>query len=112
MFARWQKLRDSGAGYRMIFLALLTAAVAPGLCLLFYFYLRDQYDAEPIGMVAKMFFMGLVIVFPTMVFQRALVLGFGENPFLYSFIYSAGIEEFFKWFRWNHKILRTLSKSP
>lgn len=82
----------------MIFLSLLTAAVAPGLCLVLYFYLRDQYDSEPIGMVAKMFFMGAVIVFPTMVFQRALVLGFGENPFVYSFIYSAGIEEFFKWF--------------
>lgn len=82
----------------MIVLSLLTAAVAPGLCLLFYFYLKDRYDAEPVHMVAKMFFLGAIIVFPTMVLQRALVLGFGENPILYSFVYAAGIEEFCKWF--------------
>ncbi|GIP32364.1 glutamic-type intramembrane protease PrsW [Paenibacillus sp. J2TS4] len=82
----------------MLWLSLLTAAIAPGMALLVYFYLKDRYEPEPVHMVARMFLFGALLVFPTMVLQRALVLGFGENPILFSFVYSAGIEEFFKWF--------------
>ncbi|MFD0867754.1 Protease prsW [Chlamydia abortus] len=82
----------------MLWLSLLTAAIAPGMALLVYFYLKDRYDPEPVHMVARMFLFGALLVFPTMVLQRALVLGLGESPVLYSFVYSAGVEEFFKWF--------------
>ncbi len=78
--------------------SLLTAAVAPGVSLMAYFYLRDKYDAEPVKLVVRMFLFGLLLVFPTMVIQRGFVLGFGNNPLLLSFGISAGLEEFIKWF--------------
>lgn len=78
--------------------SLLTAAIAPGLALLAYFYLKDRYDLEPISGVAKIFIIGTLTVFPTMVIQRGLVLGLGENPVLWAFGISAAIEEFVKWF--------------
>lgn len=82
----------------MQWLSVLTAAIAPGIALLAYFYLKDRYHSEPINWVAKIFLFGLLLVFPTMVLQRAIVLGIGENPFVFSFLISAGMEEFFKWF--------------
>lgn len=82
----------------MMTLSVLTAAIAPGIALLSYFYLKDRYDSEPIGMVIRVFMFGALLVFPIMMLQRALVLGFGENPFVFSFLFSSGIEELLKWF--------------
>jgi RsiW-degrading membrane proteinase PrsW (M82 family) len=76
----------------------LTAAIAPGVALLAYFYLKDRYDTEPIHLVMKMFMFGVLLVFPVMVLQRALVHGLGDDPIVFSFIISAGLEEFLKWF--------------
>ncbi|MFE5317144.1 glutamic-type intramembrane protease PrsW [Paenibacillus sp. NPDC056579] len=78
--------------------SVLTAAIAPGVALMAYFYLKDRYDTEPIHLVMKVFLFGVLLVFPVMVIQRALVHGLGENPFVFSFIISSGIEEFLKWF--------------
>ncbi|MEO3945228.1 glutamic-type intramembrane protease PrsW [Gorillibacterium sp. CAU 1737] len=80
----------------MVF-SIIAAAAAPGCALLAYLYLRDRYDPEPIHLVARMFLCGALIVFPLMVLQRAFVLGFGENSFLFSFVYSSGMEEAAKW---------------
>lgn len=85
-------------GSHMEWLSIVTAAVAPGIALLVYFYLKDRYDTEPIHMVARVFVYGVLLVFPTMVLQRALVLGLGDNPFLFAFGITATVEEFFKWF--------------
>ncbi|WP_434006886.1 glutamic-type intramembrane protease PrsW [Paenibacillus konkukensis] len=63
-----------------------------------YFYLKDRYDTEPVHLVMKVFFFGVLLVFPVMVLQRAFVHGLGDNPFVFSFIISAGVEEFLKWF--------------
>ncbi|MEB3102797.1 glutamic-type intramembrane protease PrsW [Ferviditalea candida] len=82
----------------MVVLSLILAAVAPGIALLAYFYLKDKYDAEPIRMVIRMFLIGVLIVFPTMVIQRGFMLGLGADPLVISFLISGGIEEFFKWF--------------
>jgi RsiW-degrading membrane proteinase PrsW (M82 family) len=82
----------------MVAFSLLTAAIAPGLALLAYFYLKDRYELEPIPTVARMFMLGLLIVFPTMVVQRGFVLGLGEHPILFAFGISAMIEEFIKLF--------------
>ncbi|MDB5053789.1 MAG: prsW [Bacilli bacterium] len=78
--------------------SIIAAAIAPGISLLCYFYLKDKYESEPISMVARLFIFGVILVFPTMVLQRALVLGFGENPFAFSFLFSAGMEECLKFF--------------
>lgn len=82
----------------MEWLSVITAAVAPGIALLAYFYLKDKYDSEPIHMVARVFLYGVLLVFPTMVLQRTLVVGLGENPLLFAFGITGAIEEFFKWF--------------
>jgi RsiW-degrading membrane proteinase PrsW (M82 family) len=79
-----------------MWLSIMIAAITPGISLLCYFYLKDKYEAEPISMVARLFIFGAILVFPLMVIQRAFVLGFGENPFVFSFVYSAGIEESIK----------------
>jgi len=88
----------------MLLISVLAAAIIPGIALLAYFYWKDRYDAEPITIVVKMFLTGALIVVPIMIVQRSLVIWWGESPFTYSFIISAGVEEFFKWFVLYHII--------
>lgn len=82
----------------MSVLSVLMAAIAPGVALLSYFYLKDRYDTEPISLVLRVFLFGVLLVFPVMVLQRAFVQGLGDDPFVFSFVISAGLEEFLKWF--------------
>ncbi|GAA3405268.1 glutamic-type intramembrane protease PrsW [Paenibacillus hodogayensis] len=82
----------------MAWLSVITAAVAPGIALLAYFYLKDRYDSEPIHMVVRVFLFGVLLVFPTMVLQRTLQLGLGDNPLLFAYGITAAVEEFLKWF--------------
>ncbi|CAH0118719.1 Protease PrsW [Paenibacillus sp. CECT 9249] len=88
----------------MPLLSILTAAIAPGLALLTYFYLKDRYDAEPVHMVIKLFLLGFVIVLPIMIVQRGLIMWWGDNPYVFSFAVSAGVEECVKWFVLYHII--------
>jgi RsiW-degrading membrane proteinase PrsW (M82 family) len=78
--------------------SVIMAAIAPGVALLAYFYLKDRYDTEPIHLVIKLFLFGVLLVFPVMVLQRAFVHGLGDDPLVFSFLISAGVEEFLKWF--------------
>ena len=80
-------------------LAIISAAVAPGLALLSYFYLKDQYDTEPIRTVMKAFILGLVITFPIMFVQYVLETEhIFSTVFFRSLLSFALLEEFFKWF--------------
>ncbi|MBW7455932.1 glutamic-type intramembrane protease PrsW [Paenibacillus sepulcri] len=88
----------------MLLFSILTGAVAPGISLLTYFYLKDRYDAEPIHMVLRVFLLGVVIVLPIMVIQRGLTLLWGDHPFVFAFAVSAGVEELVKWFVLYHII--------
>ncbi|KAB7708891.1 intramembrane metalloprotease PrsW [Bacillus aerolatus] len=80
-------------------LAVFSAGIAPGLALLCYFYLRDQYDAEPVATVAKSFIYGALLTFPVMFIQYVLkeegiVLSNAATAF-----FTVGfLEEFVKWF--------------
>lgn len=79
-------------------LSTVGAALAPGIAILSYFYLKDKYETEPLHMVVKSFIMGILLVFPVMVvqfgFQEELHLGVFAQAY-----FSAGfLEEFFKWF--------------
>lgn len=80
-------------------LVVLSAGIAPGLALLSYFYLKDQYEHEPLLSVFKSFIFGAIITFPIMFIQHVLqtehVLQ-GNIP--NAFIAVALLEEFFKWF--------------
>ena len=64
----------------MLLFSILTAAVAPGISLLTYFYLKDRYEAEPIHMVIRVFLLGVLIVLPIMVIQRGLLLWWSDQP--------------------------------
>ncbi|KIL44222.1 glutamic-type intramembrane protease PrsW [Jeotgalibacillus soli] len=80
-------------------LAIISAAIAPGFALLSYFYLRDQYETEPIRTVLRAFIFGMAITFPIMfiqyVFEKENIF---SSTFLQSMLAYGLLEEFFKWF--------------
>jgi len=78
---------------------LLSAAVAPGLSLMSFFYLKDRFDHEPISMIVRTFIMGALLVFPIMFIQYAFEAeGIAQTALSQSFLLSGTLEEFFKWF--------------
>lgn len=80
-------------------LEILSAGIAPGLALLSYFYLKDEYEAEPIPLVLRMFVLGALMVFPIMFIQHVLHLeNLVHSDFIDAFLSSSMLEEFFKWF--------------
>jgi RsiW-degrading membrane proteinase PrsW (M82 family) len=82
----------------VLWFSVIASALAPGLALLTYFYLKDRYEQEPLKMVAKVFLLGFLIVVPVMIIQRGFTDGFGGNLYVNSFIISSLVEEFLKWF--------------
>lgn len=79
--------------------AIISAGIAPGIALLSYFYLKDQYDNEPVHMVLRSFFLGVVLVFPIMFIQYVLEKeNVGGGSFFVSFLSSGFLEESLKWF--------------
>jgi len=84
---------------RFPMLGIVTAGIAPGLALLSYFYLKDQYGSEPLSIVFKIFVSGALLVFPIMFIQYVLreenVL---QGLFFEPYITMGLLEEFFKWF--------------
>lgn len=80
-------------------LGILSAGIAPGLALLSYFYLKDQYESEPFSMVFKTFMSGALLVFPIMFIQHVMdteqLIG---SSMISAFLSSGLLEEFFKWF--------------
>ncbi|MBS4209748.1 glutamic-type intramembrane protease PrsW [Bacillus sp. FJAT-50079] len=80
-------------------LVIVSAGIAPGLALLSYFYLKDQYDQEPIITVFKVFMFGAIMTFPIMFIQYVIgVEGIFQSKILSSFFSAALLEEFFKCF--------------
>lgn len=88
----------------MLVFSIIASALAPGLALLTYFYLKDRYDQEPLHIVVKVFLLGFLVVFPVMILQRGMILWLGDNPVVESLIISAGVEELLKWFVLYHLI--------
>ncbi|GHH98163.1 glutamic-type intramembrane protease PrsW [Neobacillus kokaensis] len=80
-------------------LGILSAGIAPGLALLSYFYLKDEYEPEPISFVLRTFLYGALLVFPIMFIQHVLVTEHLVKSDLFDAFFSTGLlEEFFKWF--------------
>ncbi|WAA13780.1 glutamic-type intramembrane protease PrsW [Fervidibacillus halotolerans] len=80
-------------------LALISAGIAPGFALLSYFYLKDEYETEPVFDVLRVFFLGTILVFPIMFLQYVLETeGIFTNGIMKAFLSAAMLEEFFKWF--------------
>lgn len=77
---------------------LLTVAIAPGLALFSYFYLRKQIAKEPSITLFHTFLYGAIMTFPILFIQHV----FDEenvfsNYFIRNVIFTSGLEEFFKW---------------
>jgi RsiW-degrading membrane proteinase PrsW (M82 family) len=89
----------------MSMLPAAVAAVAPGVALLAYFYLKDKYITEPFALVARMFIIGVLLVFPIMILQRGLYLWLDPPDWAMAFLLAGGVEEFFKWFALLYAIL-------
>ncbi|MGZ4159413.1 MAG: glutamic-type intramembrane protease PrsW [Neobacillus sp.] len=80
-------------------LGILTAGIAPGLALLSYFYLKDEYESEPISFVLRTFLYGALLVFPIMFIQHVLMTEhLIKSEIMDAFLSSSLLEEFFKWF--------------
>ncbi|WP_027417464.1 glutamic-type intramembrane protease PrsW [Aneurinibacillus terranovensis] len=78
-------------------LSTLGAALAPGIAILSYFYLKDKYEIEPLHLVMKCFLYGILIVLPVMVVQYGFQEEVHFDKFLESFVLSGLLEELFKW---------------
>ncbi|SOB94281.1 protease prsW family protein [Ureibacillus xyleni] len=77
---------------------LFSAAVAPGLALFSYFYLRNQMATEPRKTLFQTFLFGALITFPIMFIQYVLKEEATiTNRYLAEVLVSSGLEEFFKW---------------
>lgn len=91
---RWNKRHEMG---RVMF-TIISAGIAPGFSLLCYFYLKDEYEKEPLKEVLRIFLLGMILVFPIMFIQYVME---EEQVLRFDFLkaLTTGIlEEFFKWF--------------
>lgn len=80
-------------------LALISAAIAPAFALLSFFYLKDEYELEPIIDIFRNFLYGFLLVFPLMFIQFAVMEEqLIEHQILQSYLLFGLLEEFFKWF--------------
>ncbi|MFC4404331.1 glutamic-type intramembrane protease PrsW [Gracilibacillus xinjiangensis] len=78
---------------------LITAGLAPVFALLSFFYLKDEYELEPVYAIFRTFLYGALLVFPIMFIQYAFVEeGLAQSPFIRSYLLYGLLEEFFKWF--------------
>lgn len=83
---------------RQDMLAVISAAVAPAIALLSFFYLKDKYETEPLSLVVKVYIFGVLLVFPIMVIQFGINEEMNVPSFVEAFFVSGTLEEFFKWF--------------
>jgi RsiW-degrading membrane proteinase PrsW (M82 family) len=78
---------------------LISAGIAPGVALLSYFYLKDEYETEPLSFVLRIFLIGALLVFPIMFIQYVFrVEGVATSTIVRAFFLSGLLEEFVKWF--------------
>lgn len=82
-------------------MTLLTIALAPVLIILVYIYFRDKYDKEPIGLLIKGLFAGILITLPIALTEKIFSLPVQHfsglsNAAYESFIIAALTEESFK----------------
>lgn len=82
---------------------LLSAAIAPSVALMYYFYLRDKYEKEPRRMLFVAFIWGIIIVIPVFIVELTLNIFDIENNISFvaigytAFIVAGLVEESFKY---------------
>ncbi len=96
-------------------LLLVFLSSAPVILLLFYIYIRDKFEKEPIGLIIKIALIGAITPIPIIFIEKLLIL-IGQKMGFYglfsafwgSFVVAGFTEELFKFlvviiFIWNHK---------
>ena len=66
-------------------MGLLALAIAPGIVICLFIYLKDKYNKEPIGMLVLAFVLGMLSIIPAIVVQLSWPLGtqqLGNNEYL------------------------------
>lgn len=77
---------------------LLSVAIAPGLALFSYFYLRNQISAEPSRTLFHTFIYGAILTFPILFIQHVFeVEHIFQSMFITNVLFTSLLEEFFKW---------------
>ena len=78
---------------------LLSVAIAPGLALFSYFYLRNEISAEPSRTLFHTFIYGAILTFPILFIQHVFeVEHIFRSHFIRNVLFTSSLEEFFKWF--------------
>ena len=84
--------------------ALRLAAIAPAVILLLLFYKVDRFEPEPIKLLLKLYFLGMISVIPVLIMETILTsLNFftlfdNDLMNLYDALVVAGFsEELYKW---------------
>lgn len=86
----------------MNFIALLTLALAPGIAIGVYIYLKDHHEREPISLLLMSFFYGALSTVITLLISWPLTTNVSIDPnsfadqFLNAFFLVALVEEFSK----------------
>lgn len=95
------------------FYYLLCAAIAPVIAGLGYIFAKDRYNKEPLGMLVRAFFCGVISIFPICIIEGILTSIFDAffdqpgvfiNSFWDAFIVAACTEECFKLY-FLHKLI-------
>lgn len=77
---------------------ILSAAIAPGIALLSYFYMRNEMSTEPRRTLVHAFIYGAIVTFPILFVQFVLEEeGAFSSVFVSNVLFTSLIEEFFKW---------------
>lgn len=86
----------------MDILILLALALAPGAAIGLYIYLKDKHEREPLGLLMRSFFFGILSVFVTLLISRVIGVfitideqNVGEQA-VHAFLIVALVEEFSK----------------
>lgn len=78
---------------------VLSVAIAPGLALFSYLYLRNQISSEPSRTLFHTFIYGAILTFPILFIQHVFeVEQIIPSFFIRSVLFTSLLEEFFKWF--------------
>lgn len=86
----------------MSILILAALALAPGACIILYIYLKDKHEKEPVGLLIKSFFYGVLSIFVTFLISWPLdmlvpidEMDLSEQA-VHAFLLVALVEEFSK----------------
>lgn len=60
-------------------MGLLALAIAPGIAICIFIYLKDKYNKEPISMLVLAFFLGMLSIIPAVIIQLTYTKIFGEQ---------------------------------